>query len=303
MCLIHTWCEKSSTDPLIRLATRKHDTLKDSTKGAITYTKISLSEMFPSNDILTRACLNYVDTWKSKGLTNYLPGENVTQAITEFHGISYHLDAAGCLPGDIITSLLQGFTKCSHNDFKAKMDFLRNYPGPLTTLFPGQVSTTSTSLDIVEELCRHGEDLYIAFTQDHSWFGLGRGAYTGGAYTGLTGPRPKTKSGLEVHHYPPEEWWRLTQEERNEIVEFHKKRKTVQDNKDNDQGSQDDKDKNDETPPKDKDEETPPNKNEEMANAYSAILDSLSQIETTTDSYSIINMNIIMQILTKKNAM
>ena len=163
------------------------------------------------------------------------------------------------------------------------MDFLRNYPGPLTTLFPGQLSPTSVPLHVVELLCRHAEDLYISYTQDRSWFGSGRGRYDG-AFTGLSSQRPKTKSGTEIRNYPPKEWWSLSQEDRDEIMEFHRKRKDGQGTKDDDKEASEDEDKSTETPPKETNDDTPPSQSDLKA----ALLDSVSAYERHTASPSVL---------------
>ena len=129
------------------------------------------------NDIILQACLNYLNTWKAKGLKSYQPGENVLQAQLEFFGVCCRLRANGNLPGDIINTALIGLARSSHPSFAGQMEFLKNANnvGSLVSLL-SNLSSASTKLDIVESIFNFAVNLSHSFSQDQTWiFGVPRG--------------------------------------------------------------------------------------------------------------------------------
>ncbi len=65
---------------------------------------------------------NLLTTFESKGLTQ-IQGKNVSVITKQLHATVVSLDEVGALPDETYGDILNGFTKCSNEDFKAVQDF------------------------------------------------------------------------------------------------------------------------------------------------------------------------------------
>ena len=69
------------------------------------------------------ALKNFLKIFESKGLTQS-QGENVSIITKQLHAAVVSLDEVGTLPDETYGDILQGFTKCSNEDFKTVFQHL-----------------------------------------------------------------------------------------------------------------------------------------------------------------------------------
>ncbi len=100
-----------------------YNEISSSQQGGITLTKLVLDEIFFMSHNVINALKNFLKIFESKGLTR-IQGKNVSVITKQLHAAVVSLDEVGALPDETYGDILQGFTKCSNEDFKAVFQHL-----------------------------------------------------------------------------------------------------------------------------------------------------------------------------------
>ncbi len=129
-----------------------------------------------SCDIIN-ALKNFLKIFESKGLT-CIQGKNVSVVTKQLHATVVSLDEAGALPDETYGNILQGFTKCSNEDFKAvfqhhlaqvRTNHFFDLSNCIIILWSyGSPSSEPTISKIKHILC-NANDLYNNFETSNKW--------------------------------------------------------------------------------------------------------------------------------------
>ncbi len=86
-------------------------------------TKLDFDEIFFIFYDIINALKNFLKIFESKGLTQ-IQAKNISVTTKQLHAAMVSLDEVGALPDETYGNVLQGFTKCSNEDFKAVFQHL-----------------------------------------------------------------------------------------------------------------------------------------------------------------------------------
>ncbi len=86
-------------------------------------TKLVLDEIFFMSCNVINALKNFLKIFETISLT-LIQGENVTVITKQLHATVVSRDEVGALPDETYGGIVQGFTKCSNEDFNAVFQHL-----------------------------------------------------------------------------------------------------------------------------------------------------------------------------------
>ncbi len=93
-----------------------YNEIPSSQQGWITLNKLVLDEIFFMSYNVINALKNFLNIFERKGLT-HIQDKNVSVITKKLHAPVVSLDKVGTLPDETYGNILQGFTKCSIEDF------------------------------------------------------------------------------------------------------------------------------------------------------------------------------------------
>jgi len=116
-CWLQYFVYDSSTDKLYSATEKKYSKLSKNQHIGVIYTDYTLSTMFPMSRDIKQAMLNYLDYFRSQGLTTVVWNKNVLQAEAKVVEVCKRLNATGSLHEGVISDVLIGLSISAMSKF------------------------------------------------------------------------------------------------------------------------------------------------------------------------------------------